>query len=206
MNLADVDLRELYRIWKKNLKSFRGFYRSTPFVSLQDYEDFQLEETKIEKYDFIINKILSTIEKGIFCIVDLPFDIIMDLAVCLNNEHKIKPVLNINMLFNEYGIIGTKENISKLVNNSLQLENIETDKYILFYDYDRYNDNIDIKSIYDRLNNQYGIGDDDFPEADFLKRYGYNGIAVFTKKDIKQDLKEQLNYIRNKLEVNIEAI
>ena len=206
MNLKDVDLREVYRKWKKDLKGFRGFYRSTPFVSLQDYDDFQLLETHVKRYDKLMEKIAGSIEDGDFCIIDLPFDIILDLALSLNNDYNIKPVLNINMYFNEYGIIGNKENISRLINNSLQLKTFPMDKFAMFYDYDRYNDDLDMKKICDKLNNQYGISDDDFPEGDFIKNLGYKKITVFTKKTIKEDLKEQLDYIKNKLKVNIEAV
>ena len=206
MNLTDIDLRALYRIWKKNLKYFRGFYRSTPFVSLQDYEDFELEKIQIKKYNKLTDCILSNIEKGDFCVVDLPFNIILDLALSLNNDYNIKPVLNINMLFNEHGIIGTKENISRLINNSLHLKNAETDKFVLIYDYDRDNNSINVKKICNKLNNQYGIGDDDFPGSDFLKRLGYERITVFTKEHIKEDLREQLDFIEKKMEVNIEAV
>lgn len=135
MNLKDVDLRYLYRQWKKNLKDFRGFYRSTPFVSLQDYEDFQLEDVKVKKYDKLMERLIECMENGDFCIIDLPFDITLDLALCLNNYFGVKPILNVNMYFNEYGIIGTKENISKLINNSMQLKVSLMDKFGMFFDY-----------------------------------------------------------------------
>lgn len=107
MYLKDIDLRELYRKWKKNLKQFRGFYRSTPFVTLQDYYDFKLKSCEQGKYDELAENILLHINEGTLCIVDLPFDVIIDIALVFNNKYRIKPVLNINMFFNEHGIIGT---------------------------------------------------------------------------------------------------
>ncbi len=145
MYLKDIDLRELYRKWKKNLKQFRGFYRSTPFVTLQDYYDFKLKWCEQGKYDELAENILLHINEGTLCIVDLPFDVIIDIALVFNNKYRIKPVLNINMFFNEHGIIGTEDNISKLINNSLMIEDINTDKFIMLYDYDRYDDSIDSK-------------------------------------------------------------
>lgn len=44
MHLQDIDLRKVYRVWKSNLGPFQGFFRSTPFVSLQTYDDFILKE------------------------------------------------------------------------------------------------------------------------------------------------------------------
>lgn len=206
MYLKDIDLRELYRKWKKNLKQFRGFYRSTPFVTLQDYDDFKLKWCEQGKYDELTENILLHINEGTLCIVDLPFDVIIDIALVFNNKYRIKPVLNINMFFNEHGIIGTENNISKLINNSLMLEDINTDKFIMLYDYDRYDDSIDVKKIYDKLNNQYGIGDDDFPHASFLKRFGYRKVMVFTPKRVKEDMKIQLDYLQKEIEVKIEEV
>ncbi|WP_027635325.1 hypothetical protein [Clostridium butyricum] len=206
MYLKDIDLRELYRKWKKNLKQFRGFYRSTPFVTLQDYDDFKLKCCEQGKYDELAENILLQINEGTLCIVDLPFDVIIDIALVFNNKYRIKPVLNINMFFNEHGIIGTEDNISKLINNSLMLEDINTDKFIMLYDYDRYDDSIDLKKIYDKLNNQYGIGDDDFPHASFLKSFGYGKVMVFTKKRLKEDMKIQLDYLQKEIEVKIEEV
>ncbi len=71
--------------------------------------------------------------------------LLLILLFVFNNKYRIKPVLNINMFFNEHGIIGTENNISKLINNSLMLEDINTDKFIMLYDYDRYDDSIDLK-------------------------------------------------------------
>lgn len=44
MKLGEIDLRMLYRLWKSNLGPFKCFFRSTPFVSLQTYDDFELKK------------------------------------------------------------------------------------------------------------------------------------------------------------------
>ena len=51
MNLQEIDLRNIYRIWKSDLGPFEGFFRSTPFVSLQTYDDFTLDEEDVNEYD-----------------------------------------------------------------------------------------------------------------------------------------------------------
>lgn len=203
MNLKDVDFRELYRVWKYGLKEFRCFFRSTPFVALQVYDDFVLDEIKSDVNEDLLKKLLVKINEGDFCIVDLSFDTIMNLALLLNNEYGIKPVLNVNQVFNEYGIVGDKEDISRLVYTSMKLKKIKSDKFIMFFNYDRYNDDFDLSKIYDKLNNQYLIGDEDFPQKDFLKKLGYNKISVFTNTNIKNDLKEQIDFIKNAVEVEI---
>ena len=136
-----------------------------------------------------------------FC--EILFNIILDLALCLNNDYEIKPVLNVNLVFNEYGLIGSRETISRLIQNSLQLKKIKSNRFVMFFDYERYDDDLNVREIYDKLNNQYVIGDDDFPQGELLKELEYNKIAVFTRENIKEDLKVQLDFVERQMEVEI---
>ncbi len=203
IDLKDVDLRGMYRKWKKGLKYFRGFFRSTPFVSLQVYNNFLLDTTNVVVNENILESILSNVNKKNFCIVDLPFDTILDLALCLNNNFRIKPILNVNIVFNEYGLIGSKENISRLINNSEQLTYTESNEFVMLLDYDRYDDNINVNEVYDKLNNQYIVSDDDLPHAKFLRELGYSKVVILTETNVKDDLKEYINFISADIEVEI---
>ena len=121
----------------------------------------------------------------------------------LNNEHAIKPILNINLLFNSFGLIGTKEHISRLISYSDRLKDIKTKNFVMLVPYDRYDEKIDVSQVYDKLNNQYAIGLDDLPTADFLKKLGYKGISIITKEEVKEDLMEYIQYISKDFNVNL---
>lgn len=204
MNLQEIDLRKVYRIWKSGLGPFQGFFRSTPFVSLQTYDDFILSEENINKYnEKILNIVLENNNQNSFLIIDLPINEILDLALILNNEYYIKPILNINLLFHPFGVIGSKENISRLINNGLKLKKINTEKFVMLIPYDRYNDALKSEELINKLNNQYGIGDDDLPNVDILKELGYNKIIVLTRNDIKEDLKDYINFINKDIKVEV---
>lgn len=204
MNLQEVDLKDIYRRWKSNLGAFQGFFRSTPFVSLQTYEDFKLDfNVKQEIREEILRNVLKNCSKNMFLILDLPFNEILDLALELNNKYSIKPILNINMLFHPFGIVGNKDNINKLINNGLALKKINTNKYVMLLDYDRYYNNLDIDSYNDKLNNQYIVGCDDLPYLDLLKHLKYEKIIVVTKEPIKDDLNEYIEYINGDIFVDI---
>ncbi|AJG97065.1 normocyte-binding protein [Clostridium beijerinckii] len=204
MYLQDIDLRKVYRIWKSNLGPFQGFFRSTPFVSLQTYDNFILkEENTCQCNQGTLNIIVENCSENNFLIVDLPIDEILDLAFLLNNEYFIKPILNVNLLFHPFGIIGTKENINKLINNGLNLKKISTEKFVMLIPYDRYNDNWKIDDLKDKLNNQYGISDDDLPSADILKILGYTKITILTINKIKDDLQDHINFINEDIEVEV---
>lgn len=202
MNLRDIDLIELYRAWKKNLGYFRCFFRSTPFISLQTYENFQIENRIFEKQDKVLKLLLNKISEKAFCIVDMPFDEIINIALQLNNEFNIKPILNLNIMFNVYGAIGSKNNINNLINASFKLKDINPDNYVMLLDYNRYKDSLDEDYMLNKLNNQYGIGEEDIPEGSVLKELGYKKIAVISK-DIKEDLKDIIEYVQNDIDIEI---
>ena len=203
MNLKEVDLRMTYRAWKKGLGPYRCFFRSSPFVSLQTYDDFEIINCNDEADGRILSSILNENVKEYFVIADFKFDEILDIALKLNNENHIKPILNINLLFHPFGIVGTKNNISRLVSYADKINDINTDKYIMLLPYDRYDEEIDVSKVYDKLNNQYAVGFDDLPTVEFLKALGYKGVTILTKDKVKEDLMEYINYISNEIKVNL---
>lgn len=203
MNLKEVDLRNIYKLWKNNLGVFRCFFRSTAFVSLKTYEDFTIYESKNELNGSIIDTVIKSYKDDYFTIVDLELDEILDLALILNNKNGIKPILNINLLFSIYGLIGNKNNISKLINNGLILNNYKSEKFVMMIPYDRYKEDIDVSKVYDKLNNQYAISEADLPDKDFLNSLGYKGLTIITKEKVKEDLNDYIKLINKDIEVNI---
>ncbi len=204
MNLMEIDLRMLYRTWKLNLGQFRCFFRSTPFVSLQTYDDFSLREENInELNENILKDVIENCNEDNFLIVDLPLEDILDLALILNNDYCIRPILNVNLLFHPFGIIGNKNSISKLINNGLKLKKINPKKFVMLIPYDRYDNNLKTEDFKDKLNNQYGIGEDDLPYVEMLREMRYNKVTILTKDEIKEDLKEYVNYIEKDIRVEI---
>lgn len=203
MNLKEIDLRKLYRTWKSDLGPFECFFRSTSFVSLKTYDDFILNDTKINEdyYKNIINEILENCNDDNFIIIDLPINNILDLSLILNNKYLIKPILNINVLFHPFGIVGCKDEINKLINNGLKLKKIYSSKFVMLIPYDRYNKNLESNHLSNRLNNQYGISEDDLPYVYMLKELGYKKIIIIVKDYIKEDLEEYLNNLNKDIEV-----
>ncbi|MDD6770662.1 normocyte-binding protein [Inconstantimicrobium porci] len=203
MNLCEVDLINVYRKWKRNLGVFRCFFRSSPFVSLKTYDDFILDDFRDELSDNLINKVLNNYKDDYFTIIDLEFDEILNLSVKLNNEYNIKPILNVNLLFNDFGLIGTKRNISNLINCGLSLKEIKSSKYIMIIPYERYIENINLLQVEDKLNNQYELTDEDLPESETLKKLNYKGITIITKEKVKDDLMSYIEYMKKSIDVKL---
>ena len=204
MNLQEMDLRNVYRRWKSDLGPFEGFFRSTPFVSLQTYDDFTVETENINEYDIkVLDIIIKNSDENNFIIIELPLNEILNLALVLNNEYSIKPILNVNLLFHPFGIIGNKDNINKLINNGLELRKINSKKFVMLIPYDRYNDELLTSDLNDKLNNQYGIGEDDIPSVNVLKELEYSKVIILTKDNIKEDLNDYVNFINKDIRVEI---
>ena len=204
MNLQEMDLRNVYRRWKSDLGPFEGFFRSTPFVSLQTYDDFTVETENINEYDIkVLDIIIKNSDENNFIIIDLPLNEILNLALVLNNEYSIKPILNVNLLFHPFGIIGNKDNINKLINNGLELRKINSKKVVMLIPYDRYNDELGTNDLKDKLNNQYGIGEDDIASVNVLKELEYSKVIILTKDNIKEDLNDYVNFINKDIRVEI---
>lgn len=203
MKLSDVNLIDIYRKWKNGLGPFQGYFRSTPFVSLQTYDDFELSNNSIKCNQEVLSKIVEVSSEDNFIIVDLPFEEVLSLALALNNEYIVKPILNINLLFHPFGIVGNKDNISILIFNGLNLNSVDSRKFVMFILYERYDDTLIAKNLKDNLNNQYGIGEDDLPHMQLLKTLGYKKVIVFTKNVIKEDLKMYVDFINKDIRVEI---
>lgn len=207
MNLKDVDLIYIYRKWKSNLEFFEPFMRSGPFVSLQNYEEFEIsyspkEEELYEKYKAIINKILMQNLKNTFVIVDLELMEDLEIAFVLNNRFSIKPVLNCNFLFHPYGLIGDKQQIEALVTVGYNLQEIIPKGYVFFLDYERYKE-FSPEVYKKKLNNQYELTEEDVPNLQTLKELGFNRIVIITKDTLKEDIHYYTNYLRQELQVEI---
>ena len=67
--------------------------------------------------------------------------------------------------------------------------------------YDRYKEDIDVTKMYDKLNNQYAVGEEDFPDSEFLSELGYKGVKIITRDRVKDDLMEYINSINKETEV-----
>lgn len=207
MNLKDTDLKYLYRKWKSNLDPFEAFMRSGPFVSLQTYENFEIDfnindEEFCCKYKEIIHEILQENLRDTFVIVDFNLRESLELAYILNNKHSLKPILNYNFLFHPYGLIGNEDDIGALVKLGYNLKEINPEGYILFLDYGRYKD-FPQELYKKKLNNQYELTEEDLPNIETLKELGYSKVVLFTRETIKEDINSYLDYMKSELKVKV---
>ncbi|MEG1254245.1 normocyte-binding protein [Clostridium sp.] len=209
MNLKEKDFRKIYRFWKSNLGTFEPFMRSGPFVSLQTYSDFEITYSLDEQYLYNEHKDkLEAIKnhdlEKTFVIIDINMRESLEVAYLLNNKFNIKPIINFNFLFNPYGLIGSRDSIERLVVLGENLQNIKPIAYVLFLDYERYGD-FPEEAYKKKLNNQYEFSDEDLPYGKTLKTLGYTNLIIYTKNNIKEDMKDYIETINNDLNIEIKS-
>lgn len=207
MNLKEKNFKKIYRAWKYNLRVFEPFMRSGPFVSLQTYPNFKFTYLLNESYLYNMykDKLMSITKnnfKKTFVIIDTDMNTDLEMAYLLNNKFNIKPIINFNFLFHPYGLVGSKSSIERLILLGENLTAINPIGYVLFLDYNRFNDFSE--TFYKKkLNNQYEFSPEDLPYADTLKNIGYTNLTIYTQNPIKEDIKFYLDTLKNNLNIEI---
>ncbi|MGL4737152.1 MAG: hypothetical protein ACRCW2_06800 [Cellulosilyticaceae bacterium] len=202
MKLSAYDLKKSYRQWKSSLGPFECFMRSGPFVSLQTYEDFeinvQVSEAENDKALDALAKQIATYEMAeTFVVVDLPLERLLPLAYLLNNRHGLKGTLNLNFLFHTHGLVGSRRSIMQLLVYGEALVAPAKHCMVMLLDHDRYGE-VSEDDYRLRLNNQYEVGDDDLPEQWMLRQLGVKRVLWVTTEE-KADLRPYMEDLEKTL-------
>ncbi len=196
--LHEIDLYKAYTNWNKNSGSFRYFFRSTNFVSLKHYTDFELTETTNE-VENPLTGLLDCIEgcdkKSMLFVLDLPDAEAVEGAYLLYKQRAIQPILTFNGILHPNGLIGTKEYISTLLNYADSFEDYSPEGYCFILDSNRYGD-YSPEQLRHNFNNQYEIGEEDLPPVEMLKELGFSSLIYIYKTEIKEDVAYYLKYLK----------
>ncbi|KNY26089.1 hypothetical protein [Pseudobacteroides cellulosolvens] len=202
--LRDYNPYEIYKKWYGVQGYFSCFFRSTPFVSLKHYPDFTIENYRndISKIDNQIVRLIKNydLEKSLI-LVETTMERSIEAAYGLYNQCDLKPVFTFNHIYHAHGIIGTKMDISLLMELGAKITGGDTKGWAFFIDSRRYGE--ERPEVLRKLfNNQYELTYDDLPPAEMLKDLKYERIIYFYTDDIKEDVDYYINYINeNGLEV-----
>ncbi|EDS76643.1 hypothetical protein CBC_A0217 [Clostridium botulinum C str. Eklund] len=194
-SLRQIDIRNLYRNYRKVSKKLNCFFRSTPFVSLKHYPDFIISNNLKEV--IVKNEVISNVKEDTLIIVDLPFGEALTLGYMLNKDYDASFVLSLNFMFHPYGLVGTKEDIQTLINVGLNLKQDVQNKYVFILDNNRYfQEYSTIKDVpKEKFNNQYEITYEDLPTAEILNELNIKKVFVYYR-DLKEDIKSYLEYLK----------
>ncbi|SHK19983.1 hypothetical protein SAMN02745163_03413 [Clostridium cavendishii DSM 21758] len=193
---SKVNLYEVYDNWRKDLRYFECYFKTTPIASLKQCEDFELEE--VYPSNEIKNSVLAlkdklSYKKTIY-IFDLPLLESIETALILNNDLGIKPVLVFNHISHDFGIVGSKIFISKLIQYSYELKELKDSTYAFMLDKDRYLETEFDKRIY--YNNQYELTEEELPPVEILNDLGINRVVVISVDKLKEDLTDYVEYLK----------
>ncbi|GKU31596.1 hypothetical protein [Clostridium folliculivorans] len=205
MRRTEIDIYKVYDNWQKGLEEFQCYFKVTPFATMKNYTDFLLDNNISPSNDSIdkFNKLKHRFEDDSLYIIDFEASLALDLALLLNNEVKVKPILSFNHIFHTLGIVGDEGMAQKLLVYSDSLELIKPKVYCFVLDKDRYRE--DYTCDYMKFNNQYEITEEELPPADMLEAIGIKNIVYISEGYVKEDVKYYLEYLR-KSELDVEEI
>lgn len=223
---SQVDLYEVYEKWTNGLEKYKCYFKATPLASLKQCEDFEIKEAEFSneakllyeefqrhsgvkdnktgenKADTYTEADVSIGNKNMLYIFDMPAIDGIDLAVILNNKLKIKPILVFNHICHDFGIVGSREFINKLISSSSKLQATNGTSFAFMLDYDRYK--TEEFNRRDYFNNQYELTEEDLPPLEILKELSIDSFTVFLKGTMKEDLKDYLLYLeKGNIDINI---
>lgn len=202
MYLENIDLKNVYKIYRDVAGDFQCYFRATPFVSLKQYPNFKLNPLSDIKDKNIkrLKKIESLLDENSIIVVDLAFNDSLEIGRTLNNKFKSHIILTMNFLFNEFGVIGNQDNISNLINTSSVIEKGKGNIYTFVLDNNRFLENEKLNK--NQFNNQYEVTDEDLPSLEVIKNYGFNKVLIVTD-NIKEDLNGYINYLKDNVNISI---
>jgi hypothetical protein len=214
-NLSSINFYEVFKLWLEGSNYFRCFIRSTNFVFLKHYPDFQLSEVDFEP-DEIYKKVSSLIknydlQKTLF-LLDIPGEKVIKTSFFLQNFDNIKPIITFNNPLHPYSLIGNCDYISALLLYGEKLGHVDPEGYIFALDRDRFG-NYDEEDYKKFFNNQYELKEDDLPPVEMLKALGFEKIVYIGLEEadcpgsLKEDVEAYLSYLmESKIEVCRERI
>lgn len=199
--LKDLELYPIYIKWREGTNAFECFLKSTAFVSLKNYPNFELEDPSISleesiMYDKIKTIIDSNNISNTIFLLDIPGPQSVLLGYLLQNNLNIKPILTLNLLFHPYGLIGSKKLISNLLLCGNKLNSIDPKGYVFVLDSERYlsESNGTEKNLF---NNQYETTEEDMPNVELLKELCYSNAVYIYFDKIKEDINYYLDYLEH---------
>jgi hypothetical protein len=205
MKLSEVDWYSIYKKWALNLGDFNYLFKSTPFVSAKYMEDFELKgHGQYILPENILPEIKSNISKDGIIIVDTDSTLGIELALALNNQCSVCPILSYNFLFHPYGIVGNNKLIEALVWAAENLNPINPITHAFILDSNRYTNgiNLDNPCVF---NNQYELTEEELPDIDALEMLKKNSVTFFYSSSIKEDISCYLEHLKAN-NINVKTI
>ncbi len=195
--LSDIDLFQVYSKWNNGLNTFKCFFRSTNFVSLKHFPDFQLNTVPDDGGEYF--KIISSqmekysLEETLF-IIDITGTEAIRTAFFIRKLFLLAPTLVFNGVLHPFGLIGDSDYISYLLGYGMLIEDINIKGHLVVLDHNRFGEYSD-EELKENFNNQYELGEEDLPSVEMLNLLGYNKVVYIYEVDEKEDLECYLEHL-----------
>lgn len=194
--LKEVNLQQIYGKWYRETGVFRCFFRSTNFVSLKHFPDFELPPVCFESplLTRLVDEVANHDWQNTLFMIDLPGELAVTAAFLLGKYHQLKPVLTFNNILHPFGLVGSQQYISSLLQCGEMLEEYQPKGFVLVLDQLRYGE-YDAAALRQFFNNQYEITDYDVPALEMLQALNYEKVVYLYQNAVKEDIDLYLQYL-----------
>jgi len=191
------------RAWRRGCEGMAPWFRATPFASAHHYRDRALRVSVAARAPATVERFVRTLpraEASVLWIFDFPGVVALWLAYVLRRQRGLTLALGFNGWYDPEGCLDGRAEIPLLLQLGERLRHRRPRMEIgLLLDRRRAGVAPDVT----RLDNRYGLGEEDFPSLEYLRRSRCAVVSVFTEGDVAPDLGAWLDEIRAGLRVEV---
>ena len=191
------------RAWRRGCEVMAPWFRATPFASAHHYRDRALRVSVAARAPATVERFVRTLpraEASVLWIFDFPGVVALWLAYVLRRQRGLTLALGFNGWYDPEGCLDGRAEIPLLLQLGERLRHRRPRMEIgLLLDRRRAGVAPDVT----RLDNRYGLGEEDFPSLEYLRRSRCAVVSVFTEGDVAPDLGAWLDEIRAGLRVEV---
>ena len=191
------------RAWRRGCEGMAPWFRATPFASAHHYRDRALRVSVAARAPATVERFVRTLpraEASVLWIFDFPGVVALWLAYVLRRQRGLTLALGFNGWYDPEGCLDGRAEIPLLLQLGERLRHRRPRAG------DRARDRSPCAGVAPdatRLDNRYGLGEEDFPSLEYLRRSRCAVVSVFTEGDVAPDLGAWLDEIRAGLRVEV---
>src|SRR5215831_12846893 len=193
------------RAWRRGCEGLAPWFRATPFASAHHYRDRALRVSVPARPPATVERFVRTMPRAdasTLWVLDFPGVVALWLAYVLRRQRGLTLALGFNGWYDPEGCLDGRAEIPLLLQLGERLRHRRPRMEIgLLLDRRR----AGVAPDATRLDNRYGLGEEDFPSLEYLRRSRCAAVSVFTEGDVAPDLGAWLDEIRAGLKVEVVA-
>ena len=191
--------------WRRGCKRLAPWFRATPFAAAYHYRDRALLVSAPARPPAAIERFARTLPRAdasVLWVLDFPGVVALWLGYLLRERRGLALAVGFNGWYDPDGCLDGRGEIPLLLKLGERLRGIRPRMEVgLSLDRQR----AGAAPGPTRLDNRYGLGEEDFPSLEYLRASRCAAVAVFTEGTVAPDLSAWLDEVREGLRIEVVA-